>query len=123
MTRQPHPLRCETCDYRNDVNGGRCPGWQFSKFIINIVGCASHSDAVSAAGKAEGAKEERGRVLDAVVKISDDVSFARTSDRNVFNQGIESLRGEVRKSRSAVATALVVSPQCGLAHRLEFSHG
>jgi flavoprotein len=54
--KQPHPLRCETCDYKNknkscpayDVaNSVRFDDLKFAADIIRCVGCASHSSAKS----------------------------------------------------------------------------
>jgi hypothetical protein len=44
--------------------------------------------------KAERLSGENKRVLDAVIEISTDVSFAHLGDRRVFNERIESLRTE-----------------------------
>lgn len=64
MTEEPHPLRCNMCNFRNIAHSEHCPyyqdavkqkikldgfDWSELEIITEIIGCASHSSAKSEA--------------------------------------------------------------------------
>jgi hypothetical protein len=100
MTEQPHPLRCETCNFSGDLRKTRhmtcwCPPRKTRSLIefsiwkwIREYGCASHSDAKST-----------DKVLDELSQLCAYLHYSHTENERMARETKNKVARDILKGR------------------------